>query len=545
LTVHQLPKFENESVESVQPVKSEGNAAVSHKGLRGITTAALVALLVVGLGVTAFAVENRHAKAEPVSTTVPLTTTTAHRSTPTTRGPSPTIPKFNAEAHKSALLVLLDTPPNSADEINRLVITPAKTDPTWVLYQIGIPIPASEGGGENGGFGYAHFVDGKWRNVWGPGTSLYGFECTGPSAPMPEVIAEGFGVKCGASDSVTTTIAEETTPTTQPDVYSSSYRAGWEYGLQNAAVTGCPSSAPNEYVRSDWIKGCSAGDAAFKKQGLVAEVPWAPSAVPIPIGPPIKGAISLVDVPHYLNVVVTVQYSVSEIIPGSGWFALESTQPIKFQALVSNKSKYRDDDTDSLVGRTIDVTGRITESNGAYSISNPTEIHVVTVIRKTSTTVKGESTTTQPSVTSLVKDKMIQWTSTNMNGAGATNICRDNFNVEFFVHWLLKDTSWPTPSQYPVMLEGQFPGLLNYFNEFTLKLSPNARINALARQDLSEVRQFYDGVTSEGTSYPLTSVPLTGAALTTLTYEGVSAENTFTSLLATVHTFEPKFTCQH
>jgi len=85
---------------------------------------------------------------------------------------------FNAEAHKSALLVLLDTPPNSTGDINRLAITIAKTDPTWVQYHIGIPIPASDGGGENGAFGFAHFVHGKWKNVWGPAPRF-----TGSNAP--------------------------------------------------------------------------------------------------------------------------------------------------------------------------------------------------------------------------------------------------------------------------------------------------------------------------------------------------------------------------
>ena len=343
----------------------------------GTTTAVLVAVLVVGLGATAFAVEHRHAKTKSGLTTVPLTTTTSHRSTPTKRGRSSTNSTFNAEAHKSALLVLLDTPPNSTGDINRLAITIAKTDPTWVQYHIGIPIAASDGGGENGAFGFAHFVHGKWKNVWGPGTSLYGFECTGPSAPMPEVIAVGFGVKCKATHSVTTTIPEKTTPTTQPGVYSSSYRAGWEYGLQNAVVAGCPSSAPKGYVRSDWVIGCGAGVKAFHTQGLVADVPWAPSAVPVPIGPPIKGAIPLVDVPHHLNSVITVKYSVSEVVPGSGWFALEATQPKRFEAIVSGTSKYRGDETQSLLGRTIDVTGRVTVSGGTFQISDPSEIQIV------------------------------------------------------------------------------------------------------------------------------------------------------------------------
>jgi len=151
-------------------------------------------------------------------------------------------------------------------------------------------------------------------------------------------------------------------------------------------------------VRSDWVKGCGAGVKAFHRQGLVADVPWAPSPVPVPIGPPIMGAIALVDVPHHLNSVITVQYSVSEVVPGSGWFALEAKAPRRFQAIVSSTSKYRDDESQSLLGRTIDVTGRVTVSGETFQISDPSEIQVVEVRAVTSTTVKKIApTTTLPS----------------------------------------------------------------------------------------------------------------------------------------------------
>jgi len=49
-------RLDNERNENVQPVTSEGCDGFA-QGLMGTTTAALVAVLVVGLGATAFAVE--------------------------------------------------------------------------------------------------------------------------------------------------------------------------------------------------------------------------------------------------------------------------------------------------------------------------------------------------------------------------------------------------------------------------------------------------------------------------------------------------------
>ena len=106
---------------------------------------------------------------------------------------SPT--KFSPNAHKVALLKLLNTYPSSPHDINRIRMYPSPIDPTWVQYSVGIPVSNGSGGSmEDWAIGYAHFVRGRWVNVVGPGTGL----CVDPRSVrhIPVSIRQNLRVGC-------------------------------------------------------------------------------------------------------------------------------------------------------------------------------------------------------------------------------------------------------------------------------------------------------------------------------------------------------------
>jgi hypothetical protein len=102
---------------------------------------------------------------------------------------------FSPNAHRAALLKLLDTYPGSPGHINRFRITPSSVNATWVHYVIGISV--SDGGSgtvEDWADGYAHYLGGRWINVVGPGSGL----CLVPAQmkKIPVIIRRGFGLNC-------------------------------------------------------------------------------------------------------------------------------------------------------------------------------------------------------------------------------------------------------------------------------------------------------------------------------------------------------------
>jgi hypothetical protein len=102
---------------------------------------------------------------------------------------------FSPNKEKAALLKLLDEPPNSPGDINKLNLFPSSVDSTWVRYEVAIPVSA--GGGvtqEDWATGYAHFLHGRWLNVLGPGTRF----CVGPSPfkGIPATIQKSLNLHC-------------------------------------------------------------------------------------------------------------------------------------------------------------------------------------------------------------------------------------------------------------------------------------------------------------------------------------------------------------
>ncbi len=103
---------------------------------------------------------------------------------------------FSPNAHRAALLKLLDTF-TAPHRINRLTLLPSPVDHTWVLYYMAIPVsnPSSPGKTEEDqGEGFAHFINGRWVNVVGPGS---GFCLTPNGLPgVPSRIFKSYKTTC-------------------------------------------------------------------------------------------------------------------------------------------------------------------------------------------------------------------------------------------------------------------------------------------------------------------------------------------------------------
>jgi hypothetical protein len=94
---------------------------------------------------------------------------------------------FSANAHRAALLEMLDS--HTRLRINQLSFAASPTYPTWVYYRIG----TRNSGGEDIGEGFAHWVNGRWIDLYGP----WSVEC-GPLRTMvkiPRIVRNYFAVQ--------------------------------------------------------------------------------------------------------------------------------------------------------------------------------------------------------------------------------------------------------------------------------------------------------------------------------------------------------------
>jgi hypothetical protein len=71
---------------------------------------------------------------------------------------------FSANAHRGALIKVLDTHAAKGSRINELSIAPSPRDGTWVYYRAGF----RTSGGEDLAEGFAHWAKGTWHIVYGP-----------------------------------------------------------------------------------------------------------------------------------------------------------------------------------------------------------------------------------------------------------------------------------------------------------------------------------------------------------------------------------------
>lgn len=87
---------------------------------------------------------------------------------------------FVPSSHETALRAIL-TNKSATHSVNKLVLYPSPLDSTWVMYHVGTAVP----GGEDNAEGYAHFVAGRWIDVFGPASGF----CSEPGA-VPGVPSE-------------------------------------------------------------------------------------------------------------------------------------------------------------------------------------------------------------------------------------------------------------------------------------------------------------------------------------------------------------------
>jgi hypothetical protein len=71
---------------------------------------------------------------------------------------------FSPNAHKAALIRVLDTHAAKGSRINELRLFLSPLNSTWVYYKVGL----RNSGGEDFAEGYAHWANGKWLIVYGP-----------------------------------------------------------------------------------------------------------------------------------------------------------------------------------------------------------------------------------------------------------------------------------------------------------------------------------------------------------------------------------------
>lgn len=85
--------------------------------------------------------------------------------------------------------------PGQPHDINEFKIYPIRPGSTWVCYVVAIPVPNGSGGtAEDVASGFAHFLHGRWLNVFGPGT---GYRCEQVRRKIPDVRCNASGPICG------------------------------------------------------------------------------------------------------------------------------------------------------------------------------------------------------------------------------------------------------------------------------------------------------------------------------------------------------------
>jgi hypothetical protein len=72
--------------------------------------------------------------------------------------------KFSPNAHRAALIRVLDTHAAMGSRIDELKIVRSPVNGTWVYYRAGL----RTSGGEDLAEGYAHWANGMWLIVYGP-----------------------------------------------------------------------------------------------------------------------------------------------------------------------------------------------------------------------------------------------------------------------------------------------------------------------------------------------------------------------------------------
>lgn len=71
---------------------------------------------------------------------------------------------FSPNAHRTALIRVLDTRAAKGSKVNELRISLSPLNSTWVYYEAGL----HNSGGEDSAEGFAHWANGKWLIVYGP-----------------------------------------------------------------------------------------------------------------------------------------------------------------------------------------------------------------------------------------------------------------------------------------------------------------------------------------------------------------------------------------